>query len=293
MNGITELGYVRYGVANLAEWEEFARNILALEVCKEPDDPRLYLRMDYWHHRFILEENKADDLLASGLRVAGREEFREMQRQLDEAKIAFQVADPQQAAAERVLELMYLEDPAGNPIEIFHGPQIDSHKPFHPGRGIHGRFLTDEGGAGHMILRHYDMDATYDFYRTLGMRGDIEYRLPRPDGATADLMFMHCNSRDHTFAFGDFGAPGAKRVNHLMLEYDNLDDVFLTYGLVQDSKYPVRVTPGRHANDRMFSFYFEGPSGWMIEIGYEGRPATYQSEYYTRDTYGHDYIPPE
>ena len=291
MTTVTQLGYVRFGVSDPDEWDEFARTILPLQVCREAKDPRRYLRMDYWHHRIILEEDSSDDLLASGLRVAGREEFREMQQQLTEAGIPFEVATAEQAGAERVLELMTLVDPAGNPIEIFHGPQIDTHRPFHPGRGMHGRLLTGDGGVGHMILRHDGLDTTYEFYKALGMRGGIEYRVPGSEGRHTEILFMHCNSRDHTFAFGDFGAPQSKRINHLMLEFDNLDDVFLTYNLVQASRYPVRVSLGRHANDRMFSFYFEGPSGWMIEIGYDGRPATHQSEYYIHDTYGHDFIP--
>ncbi len=28
--------------------------------------------------------------------------------------------------------MMTLVDPAGNPLEIFHDPQIDTHRPFHP-----------------------------------------------------------------------------------------------------------------------------------------------------------------
>ncbi len=72
-----------------------------------------------------------------------------------------------------------------------------------------------------------------------------------------------------------------------MLEVDNLDDVFLTYERVQESGYPVMISLGRHANDHMFSFYFATPSQWLIEVGTSGRPATHQSEYYTRDIYGH------
>jgi hypothetical protein len=68
---------------------------------------------------------------------------------------------------------------------------------------------------------------------------------------------------------------------------DNLDDVFMTYELVQASKYPIMISPGRHSNDQMFSFYFASPSQWLVEIGWGGRPATHQSEYYTQDTYGH------
>jgi hypothetical protein len=68
---------------------------------------------------------------------------------------------------------------------------------------------------------------------------------------------------------------------------DNLDDVFFTYELVKRSEYPIAVSPGKHANDQMFSFYCISPSGFQIEIGWGGRDATHQSEYYTGDTYGH------
>jgi hypothetical protein len=37
----------------------------------------------------------------------------------------------------------------------------------------------------------------------------------------------------------------------------------------------------------MYSFYLSNPSGWAFEYGYGGRPATYQSEYYVEDVYGH------
>ena len=47
------------------------------------------------------------------------------------------------------------------------------------------------------------------------------------------------------------------------------------------------ITPGKHSNDQMYSFYFRNPSGWMFEYGYGGRPATHQSEYYVEDVYGH------
>jgi 2,3-dihydroxyethylbenzene 1,2-dioxygenase len=207
-----------------------------------------------------------------------------MQHCLKEAGVKFEVCSAEQAGQRRVLELMTLTDPADNPLEIFHGPQIDTHKPFHPGRPMHGRYITADGGVGHMILRNNGLEKAYEFYKLLGMRGGIEYKIPLPDGNSAEILFMHCNARDHTVAFG---APSTKSINHLMLEADNLDDVFMTYELVQASQYPIAISPGRHANDHMFSFYFATPSKWMVEIGYGGRDATHQSEYYTRDTYGH------
>lgn len=288
MSEITELGYVRFGVSNLEEWRAFARDILALEVVDvEGDVKGLSLRMDYWHHRIILEEHESDDILAAGMRVAGREEFKDIQKTLANNNISFDLADPALCARRHVLEMLTTADPAGNPIEIFHGPRIDTHLPFHPGRRMHGRYITETGGVGHMILGHQGLDDVYEFYKLLGMRGGVEYRIPMGD-ANLELLFMHCNDRDHSVAFGLPTLEG-KHINHLMLEVDNLDDVFMTYELALASPYPITISPGKHANDRMFSFYMAGPSGWQIEIGFDGQPSTHQSEYFVRDTYGHQF----
>lgn len=289
MNGVTELGYVRFGVSDLAEWQAFATDLIGLEV-SERENGCLYLRSDSWHHRIILEEDGSDDLIGAGLRVAGPTEFNSMQQTLETAGISFELADEATLRDRRVLELMTLRDPCGIPLEIFHGPQVDSHRPFHPGRGMFGRFCTGSGGVGHMLIRTENIQASLNFYTMLGMRGSVEYRIPRPDGGAVEIGFVHCNERDHTFAFG---LPVQKNVDHLMLEVDNLDDVFRTYELITQSQYPVVITPGKHANDHMFSFYCLSPSGFQIEIGYGGRPATHQSEYYTGDTYGHKLQRPE
>jgi 2,3-dihydroxybiphenyl 1,2-dioxygenase len=284
MAQVTELGYVGLGVRDLDAWKDFAANIVGLEVSDEGERDRCYLRMDYWHHRFVLQRDQSDDLLYLGFRVAGAQEFHEMQAQLESAGIKYRVGSTQDAAERRVLEVMKLEDPDGNPIEIFHGPEVLQAVPFHPGRRMHGRFKTDTGGLGHCILRERDPEAACRFYRTLGMRGGIEYRI-RMGGNVLDLMFMHCNDRDHTVAFG-VGDP-RRRLNHVMLECESFDDVGMTYDLVRSRNIPVAITPGKHSNDHMYSFYFRNPSGWMFEYGWGGRPATFQSEYYLGDMYGH------
>jgi catechol 2,3-dioxygenase-like lactoylglutathione lyase family enzyme len=112
---VTELGYLRIGVKSLAQWKEFAAGILGLEVVDEGEPGRCYLRMDYWHHRIIVDEDGTDDLNALGLRVAGAEEFQELQKRLSDAGVGYRVAGRQEADERRVLEMMRLEDPAGNP----------------------------------------------------------------------------------------------------------------------------------------------------------------------------------
>ena len=285
MVAVTELGYMGFGVKDLEEWKMFAHNILGMEVVAEGHGNLCYLRMDYWHHRIVLNTDPSDDLMYLGFRVAGGEEFRAMQNQLREAGIKFTVGSEQEASERHVLELLKTEDPGGNPIELFHGPHVQFSKPFHPGRRMHGRFKTGSGGMGHCIIREPDPQAAYRFYSQLGMRGGEEYKI-RIGKMTVSPIFMHCNERDHSVAFG-LGGGENKRFNHLMVEVDNLDDVGMTYDLVRREKIPVAITPGKHSNDHMFSFYFQTPSGWMLEYGWGARDATYQSEYFTEDVYGH------
>ena len=283
---VTELGYIGIGVKDADAWRRFAAEIVGLEVGDEGEPDRCYLRMDYWHHRIVLHRDGTDDLAYLGFRVAGPDELEQMQRQLAEHGIPFRVASEDEARERRVLELLKLEDPDGTPVEIFHGPEVHFARPFHPGRGMHGRFATGTGGMGHCMTRMRDVAAGRRFYTALGMRGGVEYVI-RMGGMTVAPVFMHCNDRDHTIAFG-LGA-GERRISHLMLEVDNLDDVGLTYDLVRRNKIPVHITPGKHSNDHMYSFYFRNPSGWMWEYGWGARPATHQSEYYVQDVYGHEF----
>ncbi len=286
MTEVTELGYVGVGVSDLAAWRQFAGEILGLEVVMDDDSGCCYLRNDYWHHRFVLYPDGSDDLAFLGLRVAGPVEFAAMQEQLRAAGIAFRVGAAAEAEERRVLEVMKLEDPDGNPIEIFHGPLVHYHRPFYPGRGMHGRFVTGSGGCGHSLIRQRDMEAGTRFYRALGMRGSVEYKLQLGE-IRAEPVFMHCGTRDHAIAFG-VGAPD-RRLNHIMLEVDNHDDVGLTYDRVRDAGIDVPIDLGKHSNDHMFSFYMRSPSGFMIEYGFGARHATHQSEYYETDVFGHKF----
>ncbi len=281
---VTELGYMGLGVQDLEAWKHFATTIVGLELADEGERDRCYLRMDYWHHRLVLHADSSDDLAYLGFRVAGAEEFAEMQQQLSEAGIKYRVGSADEAAERHVLAVLKLNDPDGTPVEIFHGPEVQASKPFHPGRRMHGRFKTGAGGLGHCIIRQKDVEAAYRFYHLLGMRGGVEYKI-RMGKRVVTPVFMHCNERQHTVAFGIAGPE--RRINHLMIEVDSLDDVGLTYELVRKNKIPVHITPGKHSNDHMFSFYFRNPSGWMLEYGWGGQPPTPQSEYYVEDIFGH------
>jgi 2,3-dihydroxybiphenyl 1,2-dioxygenase len=287
---VTELGYVGVAVRDMRAWQNFASAILGLEWSDAGEGDRVYLRMDYWHHRIVLHQagaNDAEDLLYAGLRVAGPDEFQAMQQQLKAQGVAFTLGTPEQAAERHVLEVLRTTDPAGVPIEIFHGPEVNRGSPFRPGRGMHAPFSTGNGGLGHIVVRDDGPDKSYRFYsHALGMSGSVEAKIRLPNGFIQQPTFMHCNGRDHTLAFG--AGPMKRTLHHIMLETQHVDDVGIAYDLVRRANIPLLMTLGKHANDNMISFYVQTPSGWFIEYGSGGTPANPQSEYCTSDVWGHE-----
>lgn len=285
MSKVIELGYMGFNVTDLDAWRKFATECVALEIEEGETDDRFYLRMDTQHHRFVVHQSNEDDLAYAGWRVKGFEEFKAMQSHLKENGVDFRVASEDECEERHVMGLLKLEDPSGNPTEIFYSPQVDCMKPFHPGRRMHGKFLTGDQGIGHFIIRSVDDEATYNFYSMLGLVGSAEYKLKLPNGMVAKPIFMHCNDRQHSLAFGL--GPMDKRINHLMLEYTELDDLGLSHDVVREQDIDVAIKLGKHSNDQAYTFYMATPSGWLLELGHGARKAMRQQEYYTGDIFGH------
>jgi 2,3-dihydroxyethylbenzene 1,2-dioxygenase len=192
MAAVTELGYLGFTITDVAAWRAFASDVAGLEVYDDGEDDRFYLRMDYWRHRMVMHKGDVDDLAYAGWRVADAEALAEIKAQLDRAGFAYRVGTLAEAVERRVLGLIKLDDPSGNPVEIFHGPLVQSHLPFHPGRRMHGKWVTGAQGLGHLLVRSENTEETYRFYSTLGLKGNIQYHLNTPWGVAAPV-FMHCN----------------------------------------------------------------------------------------------------
>ncbi|MAA73356.1 MAG: 2,3-dihydroxybiphenyl 1,2-dioxygenase [Salinisphaeraceae bacterium] len=285
MAAVTELGYLGLNATDLDAWKVYATQCVGLEVLNEGEGDRFYLRMDHWHHRLVVHESAEDDLAYMGWRVADAAAFDAMARQLDDAGLEFQVASDAEAAERRVLGMLHLQSPGDIRNEVFFGAHVLTRQPFHPGRPLFGRFVTGDQGLGHCILREDDVPAAAAFYGALGLNGGVEYRLPMPDGNVAELYFMHCNDRQHSIAYG--AGPQAKRINHLMLEYTELDDLGLAHDIIRGRGIDVALQLGKHSNDQALTFYSATPSGWLMELGWGARKALAQQEYYGGDIFGH------
>jgi 2,3-dihydroxyethylbenzene 1,2-dioxygenase len=288
-DGVTELGYCRFGVSDLEEWRTFVCDILGMEVRDDKEDKdKLWVRLDDWHYRILIEQHDSDDLLAMGLRLSGRKAFSKLKQKLTDDGVPFEEADQALCMERAVIEMLTLTDPSGIPVEVFHGPSLDPHLPFHPARRRFGKFVTGSAGLGHLLIAHAGVEITAEFYERLGLVSESEFRIPLPSSPEPIAgRFMHCNhaeAREHTIAFG---LPNPKRCNHLMLEVDNVEDLMTTYGLIKSSKYPIVLDLGRHANDDAFSFYFLTPSGFAFEISYDCCSPKGQSYLLHDDYFGH------
>jgi 2,3-dihydroxybiphenyl 1,2-dioxygenase len=290
MTSVAQLGYLGLSVSNVDEWERFAGQILGLQANGRDADGSLFLRMDEYHHRFIVHPTGKDDLAYIGWEVATEEALQALAAQLTAAGVEVQSGTTEEAEARRVAGLIKFHDASGIASEIFYGPLVTFDKPFQSPRPISG-FKTEGQGLGHFVLFVDDLDRSLHFYRdVLGMRiSDFIWFSPAPN-VTLKIAFFHCNPRHHSLAFA--AMPQApKRLHHFMLQTNSLDDVGSTYYLCQNEKVPIVMNLGKHTNDHMVSFYLRTPSGFAVEYGWGAREVddrTWQVQVHTSGSmWGH------
>ncbi len=290
MTSVTQLGYLGLSVRDVNEWERFATQILGLQANGRDADGSVFLRMDEYHHRFIVHPTGKDDLAYIGWEVATEQAMMEMAAQLRQAGVDVRLGTAEEAAARRVAGLITFTDPNGIPSDIFYGPLVTFDQPFHPARPLSG-FKTGHHGLGHFVIAVDNFDRSLAFYRdVLGMRiSDFVKFSPAPN-VTLNVAFFHCNPRHHSLAFWEM-AQAPKRLHHFMLQVNSLDDVGSTYYLCQDQQVPITMTLGKHTNDHMVSFYLRTPSGFAVEYGWGAREvddATWQVQVHTAGSiWGH------
>jgi 3,4-dihydroxy-9,10-secoandrosta-1,3,5(10)-triene-9,17-dione 4,5-dioxygenase len=270
---ISSLGYLRIESADVSAWREFGLKVLGLTEGRGPEAGAVYLRMDDFPARLVIVPGSAERLLASGWEVSGPWALDAVGRALTDAGVAFKAGTADELAARRVTSMLRLDDPAGNALEVFCGAALE-HRPAVSPYG--NRFVTGPLGMGHVVLPvPAGSSAAFDFYtEVLGFRLRDSMRMPAEffGGSPGDppvwFRFLGCNPRHHSLALVPMPAPAG--LVHLMIEAASLDDVGRALDRSARRGAPVSGTLGRHANDRMVSFYVRTPGGFDIEYGTDG-----------------------
>jgi 2,3-dihydroxybiphenyl 1,2-dioxygenase len=257
------LGYVGIRAKDLGDWTSYGSGLLGLQRV-DKTRASVAFRMDDRKQRIIVDADGGEGIGFFGWEVADAAALDALAAHLERAGTKVARGSRALADGRRVKDLIVLNDPLGNRLEMFHGAETTT-EPFKPGRSISG-FRTGPLGLGHVVL-NVDSPQTIDtlmaFYQgTLGFRLTDYYSHPFV------ARFLHLNPRHHSLAFIQ---GGRNAVHHIMMEVFSFDDVGQGYDLALGEEGRVSVTLGRHASDFITSFYSWTPSGFMVEYGWGAR----------------------
>lgn len=308
---IRSLGYIGIGAPDPLACLEFATHIVGMmpaRACPGEDwgvpalpgrgpasagsgklaDGSVYLKLDDWQWRIAVHLRAGrPGLLYMGFELASEIALEQALAELRAAGCEAQRGTEAQARARAVAGIVHTRDPMGNAIELFYAPVKD--RKFSSPRGAH--FCAAGLGLGHLNLLAAPLAEARDFYtRVLGFRLTDFIRF----GASDSANFFHCNARHHSIGLLKVGELAG--VHHLMLELESIDMVGQCLGRVEDAGLQITSTLGRHANDRMLSFYVASPFGFELEIGCDGLRIDDQwtpAEFVEGDIWGHRGLDPE
>lgn len=271
---VSELGYIGFTTQEPDKWTNFLKEVTAMQVSDKADDGTVYMRMDERHHRFLIHKGEDEDVAYFGFLVKDEDELDGIAAQVEEAGITVTPGSKEDLESRNVLGMIKFNDPTGFPVEVFYGAQV-AKTPYYASRESEG-FKTGELGLGHGVLWTPDLAMSTKFYRDV-----LGFVIS--DGFVGRATFMHCNPRHHSLALFQQRPGVTKRMNHFMIQYNQLDDVGLAYDIAEKRGEKFATTLGRHGNDQNISFYVTNPSGWETECAWGARnvdDSVWQTEYY-------------
>lgn len=273
---VRSLGYVVIESTDPQQWLTYGTEVLGLMVAPGmPDDGNVYLKMDERPFRFAINKAESDRLALCGWELADQADFEQAKQALADAGVSFETGTAEEAQLRRVRDLIRLQDPSGNTLELYWGADLDYAKFISP-LGIEGFETGFNGdmGFGHAVLPAGKLQETHDFYQDVLGFSDTDYMhfkfTDDPNDPGQGLHFMHVsNPRHHSLALYE-DANNPVGCVHLMLEVLDVDEVGYCLDRVQDKEIPIVSSLGRHTNDRMLSFYMATPTGFALEFGTGG-----------------------
>ncbi|WP_343077595.1 VOC family protein [Pseudomonas sp.] len=271
MPDISTLGYWVINASDLDQWESFATRIFGLQVGARTAN-ELHLRMDEREQRMIIERGPEDDLSALGWEFDNAAQLEAYIAQLRERDVNVVEGGSDLARNRRVEKIFYCLDPVGFRHEFFYGAQhAPMSKPFHSPVLAGAGFVTGRLGIGHVVVVANDATESINFYNSiLGLRiSDYIRDSHSHPGMDIDCVFMHTRTgRHHSLATAQM--KSSKKINHLMIQVQSINDVGLAFDRVREAGIPVIMDIGHHPNDQMLSFYIVTPSGFGFEYGWGG-----------------------
>ena len=167
--GIEALGYIGVRAKDLGDWATYGANFLGLQRI-DKSRSTLAFRMDDRKQRLVVDADGGQGIGFFGWEVADAAGLDAMAARIEAAGTPVARGSRALADERRVKDLIVLNDPAGNRLEIFHGAETTT-DPFKPGRNISG-FRTGPLGMGHVVMHFERIADVMSFYQDV-----LEFRV--------------------------------------------------------------------------------------------------------------------
>jgi 2,3-dihydroxybiphenyl 1,2-dioxygenase len=263
---ILGIGYLGFESPEAKAWLEYGTEVLGLGLAdaRDGDGETVYLRMDDRRWRIAMHPGASDRLAYIGWEVTDRTAFRAAIAKLDAAGVEVTHGDDALRENRGVRDVVRFKDPVGYQHELFYGQEFHPNS-FMPGRPHHG-FVAEENGVGHVVLIIPEYPDALDTFLTdvMGFR----WFGTGMGGGKFGFYRAKLNAESHNIAYGEF--PGYFGIHHIGMVVQAVDDVGISYDLVQEREIPLQMTLGRHTQDPVISFYHFTPSNFVIEYLWEG-----------------------
>lgn len=279
--GWNGLGYAGVVAPDPVAWRDFATGVCGFTPAEIVPGPRphgialptpdagglapdgtCFLKLDRRQWRLAVHPGTTPGLAYLGWELRTLQDFERVVADLIEHKIEVRSGTHAEREARAVDHLAVLNDPFGHRLELFQGAIIDA--PFASPTGI--EFTTGDLGMGHAVLFVSDVEKALGFYRdVLGFKRS-DYMVFGPENR--GIHFLRCTPRHHSLALLQIGPPSG--LQHLMFEATTLDGVGRALDRARKAHVRINADLGRHRNDGIVSFYMQGPSGFDIELGWDG-----------------------
>ncbi|CAB3796265.1 VOC family protein [Pararobbsia alpina] len=259
---IKTLSYVVVTTPNLAQWCELAINLVGLHADVISEDQVVRLRMDEKVQRLLLQSTTGPSALTMGFEVDDAAALARVAQDLTGAGYSVVPGVEEEITKRGVTDMFHFIDADGSRVEVAYGLK-DAASALRPGRPI-GGFRTGELGMGHVALKAGNFPAMSALFKDVLHFSMSDFaREPFP------VEFFHVNPRHHTVGLADTGTGAG--IYHLMLEYNDWDDVGRALDMALEHPESIGVSLGRHSNDHITSFYVRTPDGWLLELGWGAR----------------------
>jgi 2,3-dihydroxy-p-cumate/2,3-dihydroxybenzoate 3,4-dioxygenase len=247
---LTDIAYVRSGVADLDKAVGFATEIVGLELAATDEPGVAHLRADHRHHCLALVQGRSG-VISSGFTVADEDALADAETYLEKQGFSVTRGTPGEARSRRVRSFIGFDDPFGNRLELVAQQEtITRPVAFNRTAGI-----TE---FGHLCVDAPDVHEAYRFWST-------HFNAKVSDWIGDGACLMRIDPVHHKLAVFQGEEPG---LCHMNFQVASIDDIFRSWHFLVDNGVQIEMGPGRHPQSTAVFLYFLGPEGFTYEYSF-------------------------